>query len=145
MSRRTELIEQLLQSNKWGEEKEQEQRFLAATAELILTDFINIACNGLTQNGAGSLIINLQNDSTTYMSGHDIERDIRVQNEKDEDVKDFLLELLQRINDNDWSKYVLITLISDAGTRTLRSKQVGAKKASERSQENSLDKLNKQD
>ena len=49
MSRRTELIEQLLQSDKWGEEKEQEQRFLAATAELILTDLINIACNGLTQ------------------------------------------------------------------------------------------------
>ena len=57
MSRRTELIEQLLQSDKWGEEKEQEQRFLAATAELILTDLINIACNGLTQKGAGSLIL----------------------------------------------------------------------------------------
>ena len=92
---------------------------MAATAELILTDLINIACNGLTQKGAGSLIINLQNDSTTYMSGHDIERDIRVaEREEDEDVKDFLLELLQRINDNEWNKYVLITLISDAGTRT---------------------------
>ena len=119
MSRRTELIEQLLQSDKFGEEKENEKKFLAATAELILTDLINIACNGLTQKGAGSLIINLQNDSTTYMSGHDIERDIRVaEREEDEDVKDFLLELLQRINYNEWNKYVLITLISDAGTRT---------------------------
>ena len=130
MSRRTELIEQLLQSNKWGEEKEQEQRFLAATAELILTDLINIACNGLTQKGAGSLILNLQNDSTTYMSGHDVERDIRTaEREEDEDVKDFLLELLQRINDNDWSKYVLITLISDAGTRTFEVEAGGSQES----------------
>ena len=27
--------------------------------------------------GAGSLVINLQNDSTTFMSGEDIEYDIR--------------------------------------------------------------------
>ena len=130
MSRRTELIEQLLQSDKWGEEKEQEQRFLAATAELILTDLINIACNGLTQKGAGSLILNLQNDSTTYMSGHDVEKDIRIaEREEDEDVKDFLLELLQRINDNDWSKYVLITLISDAGTRTFEVEAGGSQES----------------
>ena len=130
MSRRTELIEQLLQSDKWGEEKEQEQRFLAATAELILTDLINIACNGLTQKGAGSLILNLQNDSTTYMSGHEVEKDIRVaEREEDEDVKDFLLELLQRINDNDWSKYVLITLISDAGTRTFEVEAGGSQES----------------
>ena len=119
MSRRTDLLQSLLQSDKWGEEKEQEQRFLAATAELILTDFINIACNGLTQHGAGSLIINLQNDSTTYMSGHHIEEDLRVaEREEDTEVRDFMLDLLQRVNDNDWSKNVLITLISDAGTRT---------------------------
>lgn len=130
MSRRTELIEQLLQSEKWGEDKEQEQRFLAATAELILTDLINIACNGLTQKGAGSLILNLQNDSTTYMSGHDVEKDIRIaEREEDEDVKDFLLELLQRINDNDWSKYVLITLISDAGTRTFEVEAGGSQES----------------
>ena len=119
MSRRTDLLQALLQSDKWGDEKEQEQRFLAATAELILTDFINIACNGLTQHGAGSLIINLQNDSTTYMSGHHIEEDLRVaEREEDTEVRDFMLDLLQRVNDNDWSKNVLITLISDAGTRT---------------------------
>ena len=119
MSRRTDLLQALLQSDKWGDEKEQEQRFLAATAELILTDFINIACNGLTQHGAGSLVINLQNDSTTYMSGHHIEEDLRVaEREEDTEVVDFMLDLLQRVNDNDWSKNVLITLISDAGTRT---------------------------
>jgi len=130
MSRRTDLLQQLLQTDKWGEEKEQEQRFLAATAELILTDFINIACNGLTQNGAGSLIINLQNDSTTYMSGHHIEEDLRVaEREEDTEVYDFMLDLLQRVNDNDWSKYVLITLISDAGTRTFAVEAGGSQKS----------------
>ena len=36
MSSRTDLLQSLDQSDKWGEEKEQEQKFLAATAELIL-------------------------------------------------------------------------------------------------------------
>ena len=76
MSRRTDLLQRLIQSDKFGEEKEQEQKFLAATAELILTDLINIASNGVLTKGAGSLIINLQNDSTTYMSGLDVENDI---------------------------------------------------------------------
>ena len=76
MSRRNDLLKQLLASDKFGEEKENEQRFLQATAELILTDLINVAINGFSKHGAGSLIINLQNDSTTYISGHDIERDI---------------------------------------------------------------------
>ena len=64
------------------------------------------------------------------MSGHDVEKDIRVaEREEDEDVKDFLLELLQRINDNDWSKYVLITLISDAGTRTFEVEAGGSQES----------------
>ena len=42
MSRRTDLLQQLIKSDKFGEEKENEQKFLAATAELILTDLINI-------------------------------------------------------------------------------------------------------
>ena len=75
MSRRTDLLQQLIKSEKWGEEKTQEQKFLAATAELILTDLINIAMNGVEKSGAGSLIINLQNDSTTYMSGTEVEND----------------------------------------------------------------------
>ena len=57
MSRRTDLLQQLLQSDKWGEEKENEQKFLAATAELILTDLINIATNGVLARGAGALVI----------------------------------------------------------------------------------------
>lgn len=130
MSRRTDLIKQLLNSKKFGQEKEQEQRFLEATAELILTDFINIATNGLAKYGAGALVINLQNDSTTYMSGHHIEEDIRVaEREEDTEVYDFMLDLLQRVNDNDWSKNVLITLISDAGTRTFAVEAGGSQES----------------
>ena len=38
MSRRTDLLQALVQSDKFGEEKKQEQQFLIATAELILYD-----------------------------------------------------------------------------------------------------------
>jgi len=119
MSRRTDLLQQLLASNKFGKEKEQEQQFLMTTAELILSDLIDIAINGLEKQGAGSLVINLQNDSSTYMSGHSIEFDIRTaEREEDEEVLKFLRKLMEEIDENDWTKNVLITLISDAGTRT---------------------------
>ena len=119
MSRRTDLLQQLLQSDKFGEEKQNEQKFLAATAELILTDLINVAMNGVETKGAGSLVINLVNDSTTYMSGHDVEFDlVQAEREEDTEIVDFLRSLIEEIDENDWSKNVLITLISDAGTRT---------------------------
>ena len=119
MSRRNDLIKQLVSSNKFGKEKENEQNFLLATAELILSDLIDIALRGVEQHGAGSLVINLLNDSTTFMSGHAIEFDIHTaEREGDEDVLEFLRGLMEEIDENDWSQNVLITLISDAGTRT---------------------------
>ena len=119
MSRRTDLLQQLIKSDKFGEEKDNEQKFLMATAELILTDLINIATNGIQTKGAGSLVINLINDSTTYMSGTDIEADlVASESEEDDEITEFLRKLLQEVDENDWSKNVLITLISDAGTRT---------------------------
>ena len=119
MTRRTDLLQQLIASNKFGKEKEQEQQFLLATAELILSDMVDIAINGVEQHGAGSLIINLQNDSTTFMSGYAIEFDIHTaEREEDEEVLKFLRNLIEEIDQNDWTKNILITLISDAGTRT---------------------------
>ena len=119
MSRRTDLLQNLLQSDKFGDEKSQEQKFLAATAELILTDLINIAIKGVEAQGAGSLVINLMNDSTTFMSGSSIEADIyTAEQEEDADILEFLRGLMEEIDTNDWSTNVLITLISDAGTRT---------------------------
>ena len=119
MSRRTDLLNQLLGSNKFGVEKEQEQQFLMATAELILSDLIDIAIQGVQTHGGGSLVINLLNDSTTFMSGHAIEFDIHTaEREEDKEILEFLRKLMEEIDENDWSKNVLITLISDAGTRT---------------------------
>ena len=130
MSRRTDLLEQLLQSDKFGDEKSQEQKFLATTAELILTDLINIAINGVQNSGAGSLIINLQNDSTTFMSGTEIEADLRTaESEGDDEIIKFLRKLLEEVDENDWSKYVLITLISDAGTRTFSLEAGGSQES----------------
>ena len=130
MSRRTDLLQQLIRSDKWGEEKENEQKFLAATAELILTDLINIAMNGVQKHGAGSLIINLQNDSTTFMRGFDIESDIiAAESQEDEEVIKFLRKLMEEVDKNDWSKYVLITLISDAGTRTFAVEAGGSQES----------------
>ena len=130
MSRRTDLLQQLIQSDKFGEEKEQEQKFLAATAELILTDLINIAMNGVQKSGAGTLVINLQNDSTTYMSGTDIEYDIgQAERMEDDDIVEFLRGLMEKIDENDWSKYVLVTLISDAGTRTFNLEAGGSQES----------------
>lgn len=119
MSRRTDLLQELIQSNKFGTEKEQEQKFLIATAEIILSDLIEIAIKGLESRGPGTLVINLINDSTIYMSGADVEGDLLVaESHSDADVKDFLRPLIDKIDRNDWSTNVLITLISDAGTRT---------------------------
>ena len=119
MSRRADLIKQLIASEKFGPEKEQEQKFLMATAELILSDLINIALTGVENHGPGSLVINLLNDSTTFMWSESIEFDLRVsERENDEDITEFLRKLLQEIENNDWTQNVLITLISDAGTRT---------------------------
>lgn len=119
MSRRNDLLSQLIASKKFGKEKEQEQKFITATAELILSDLINIAITGVEKQGAGVLIINLMNDSTTYMSGVDIEKDLaQAESEEDEKIISFLRDLLSRIDENDWSKNVLITLMSHNGTRT---------------------------
>ena len=130
MSRRTDLLQNLLQSDKFGDEKSQEQKFLAATAELILTDLINIAIKGVEAQGAGSLVINLMNDSTTFMSGSSIESDIyTAEQEEDADILEFLRGLMEEIDTNDWSTNVLITLISDAGTRTFAVEAGGSQES----------------
>ncbi len=119
MSRRTDLLQSLIKSKKFGDEKSQEQKFMTATAELILTDLINIAMSGVESTGAGTLVINLVNDSSIYMSGDDVQKDIATAERlEDEDSLKFLRQLMEQIDDNDWSTNVLITLISDAGTRT---------------------------
>ena len=130
MSRRTDLLNKLLQSNKFGKEKENEQKMLMTTAELILSDFLDIALNGVQKHGPGSLVINLKNDTTIFMRPNYIEEDIQIaERYEDEDVLDFLKDLMQRINENDWSKTVLLTIISDAGTRTFAVEAGGSQES----------------
>ena len=130
MSRRTDLLQQLIASDKFGEEKSNEQKFLLATAELILTDLIDIAIKGVSRSGAGTLVINLINDSTTFMSGNDIEVDLRrAESAEDEEIVQFLRTLMEEIDENDWSKNVLITLMSDAGTRTFAVEAGGSQES----------------
>jgi hypothetical protein len=130
MSRRNDLLQKLVASEKFGKEKENEQKFLLATAELILSDLIDIALRGVQQKGARSLVINLMNDSTTFMSGHSIEFDIHTaEREEDEEIITFLRGLMEEIDENDWSKNVLITLISDAGTRTFAVEAGGSQES----------------
>jgi hypothetical protein len=70
------------------------------------------------------------NDSTTFMSGSSIEADIHTaESEEDSDVLEFLRGLMQEIDDNDWSTNVLITLISDAGTRTFAVEAGGSQES----------------
>ena len=130
MSRRSDLIKQLIASDKLGPDKGQEQKFLMATADLILTDLINIAINGVEKRGPGSLVINLMNDSTTFMWAESIEFDLRVsERENDTDITEFLRKLLEEIDKNDWTQNVLITLISDAGTRTFAVEAGGSQES----------------
>ena len=64
------------------------------------------------------------------MSGNAIEFDIRIaERERDEDVLEFLRKLMEEIDENDWSKNVLITLISDAGTRTFAVEAGGSQES----------------
>ena len=64
-----------------------------------MTDLINIAITGFQQKGAGTLVINLQNDSTTYMSGTDIEYDIgQAERMEDEEILEFLRGVMEKID-----------------------------------------------
>lgn len=130
MSRRSDLLKKLVQSDKFGKEKEQEQSFLLATAELILSDLIGIALNGIQNRGPGTLVLNLLNDSTVFMSGSDIEGDILIaESHGDDDVLEFLKPLIRKVDSNDWQKHVLITLISDAGSRTFAVEAGGSQES----------------
>ena len=130
MSRRIDLLQQLVATTKSGSSEPNQEKYLAATAELILTDLINIAINGAQVYGAGTLMINLMNDSTVYMSGNHIEEDLRkAESLEDDDVVAMLRSLMEQIDSNDWSKYVLITIISKDGTRTFNCEAGGSQES----------------
>ncbi len=64
------------------------------------------------------------------MSGAAVEFDLQTaESEEDTEIVDFLRKLLEEIDENDWSKNVLITLISDAGTRTFAVEAGGSQES----------------
>ena len=130
MSRRTDLVQELVKSKNLGQDKENEQKYLTATAELILTDLISIAMTGVEKHGAGVLVLNLLNDSTKFMSGDDLKQDIYTAEKlEDEETLTMLRQLLEEVDENDWSTTVLITLLSDAGTRTFAVEAGGSQES----------------
>ena len=121
MSRRIKLLEQLLQTDTFGEDAKDQKDKMRIVSELILCDMIDIALNGVQQHGAGSLFINLidGNRESVYMSGHDIEQDIRAaENYEDEETVKMLRQVLERVDENDWETHVVFTFITHDGTRT---------------------------
>ena len=121
MSRRIKLLEQLLQTDTFGDDAKDQKDKMRIVSELILCDMIDIALNGVQQHGAGSLFINLidGNRESVYMSGHDIEQDIRAaENYEDEETVKMLRQVLERVDENDWETHVVFTFITHDGTRT---------------------------
>ena len=121
MSRRTQLLEQLLQTETFGQEDKDQKDKLRIVSELILCDMVELALNGVQKFGAGSLFINLMDASreSVYMSGTDIEADLQLAEslEDDETVK-MLRQVLEKVDENDWEHNVVFTFITHDGTRT---------------------------
>lgn len=121
MSRRTKLLEQLLQTDTFGADDKDQKDKLRIVSELILCVMVDIALNGVTKKGAGSLFINLMDGSreSVYMSGSDIEADLQLAEcyEDDETVK-MLRQVLEKVDENDWENNVVFTFITHDGTRT---------------------------
>ena len=121
MSRRTKLLEQLLQTETFGQEDRDQKDKIRIVSELILCDMVELALNGVAKFGAGSLFINLIDPAreAVFMSGSDIEVDLVFAEslEDDETVK-MLRQVLETVDENDWEHNVVFTFLTHDGTRT---------------------------
>ena len=121
MSRRTKLLEQLLQTETIGQEDRDQKDKLRIVSELILCDMVELALNGVQKHGAGSLFINLidPNREAVYMSGNDIEADLQsAESLEDEETIKMLRQVLKTVDENDWTTHVVFTFLTHDGTRT---------------------------
>ena len=132
MSRRVKLLEQLLQTDTFGEEAKDQQDKMRIVSELILCDMIDIALNGVQKHGAGSLFINLIDGTreSIYMSGHDIEKDlVLAESLEDEETVKMLRQVLEQVDENDWNTHVVFTFITNDGTRTYSAEAGGSQES----------------
>ena len=121
MSRRTKLLEQLLQTDTFGADDKDQKDKIRIVSELILCDMVDLALNGVQKFGAGSLFINLIDPSreAVYMSGTDIEVDLTfAESLEDEETVKMLRQVLEKVDENDWENNVVFTFITHDGTRT---------------------------
>ena len=121
MSRRIKLLEQLLQTETFGQDDKDQKDKLRIVSELILCDMVDLALNGVQKFGAGSLFINLIDPSreAVYMSGTDIEIDLTfAESLEDEETVKMLRQVLEKVDENDWEHNVVFTFITHDGTRT---------------------------
>ena len=121
MSRRTKLLEQLLQTETFGQDDKDQKDKLRIVSELILCDMVELALNGVQKFGAGSLFINLIDPSreAVFMSGTDIEVDLLfAESLEDEETVKMLRQVLETVDENDWENNVVFTFITHDGTRT---------------------------
>ena len=128
-AKRIDLVKSLVSSKKFGKDKEIEQKMAVATGEMILTDLIDKALQGLEQNGPGVLRVTLIEDyeSVEFIKGEDIESDLRIaEAHEDTFMINIFRQCLSQIETNDWSKFVLITLCDGDGIRIFPVEPKGA-------------------
>ena len=100
-----------------------------ATGEMILTDLIDKALNGLAANGPGVLRVTLIDDyeSVEFIKGEDIESDLRIaESMEDTFMISAFRQMLHQIDTNEWDKYILIVLADGDGIRVFPVEPTGA-------------------
>lgn len=83
--------------------------FLSKEAEIFRQDLVDIARQGLANKGPGTLLQNLNNDSTTYLTFDDIEADLEDESLSQEEKYD-IQKILDEARKCDSTKQVCITV-----------------------------------
>ena len=79
------------------------------------SQFIERIQNSIQSSGVGVLVLN--NGNVLYYSDTEIEADLNIATEEgDDEVTEYLTELLDTVDENDFSSTLLINEISDEGS-----------------------------
>jgi hypothetical protein len=128
-AKRIDLVKALVASDKFGTDKEIQQKMAIATGEMILTDLIDKAINGLAANGPGVLRVTLIADyeSVEFVKADDIESDLRIaESMEDSFMVSAFRQIIHQIDTNDWQKFLLIVLADGDGIRVFPVEPTGA-------------------
>ena len=79
------------------------------------SQFIERIQNSIQSSGVGVLVLN--NGNVLYYSDTEIEADLNIATEEgDDEVTEYLTELLDTVDENDFSSTLLINEVSDEGS-----------------------------